>query len=46
MGNDKEINVVLVDDHVIIRDGLRSLLEKQSDIEVIAEADNGRTAIE
>jgi len=36
---------MLVDDHGIIRDGLRSLLEKQDDVEVVAEADDGRGAI-
>lgn len=39
------IRVVLVDDHQIVRDGLRSLLDKQLDIEVVGEADNGRDAI-
>jgi len=37
--------VVLADDHMIIRDGLRALLERQPDMEVVAEADNGRTAL-
>jgi DNA-binding NarL/FixJ family response regulator len=37
---------MLVDDHQIVRDGLRSLLAKQSDMEVIAEADNGRAAVQ
>jgi len=35
----------LADDHKIIREGLRSLLEKQDDMEVIAEADNGLTTV-
>ncbi len=39
------IRVLLVDDHKIVREGIRSLLEKQSDIEVIAEAGDGRTAL-
>jgi len=39
------ISVILVDDHVIMRDGLRQLLEVESDIEVIGEADNGRDAV-
>jgi DNA-binding NarL/FixJ family response regulator len=39
------IRVIIADDHMIVRDGLRSLLEKQPDIEVVAEADNGRTAL-
>jgi DNA-binding NarL/FixJ family response regulator len=43
--NKKKITVVLADDHMIIRDGLRALLERQPDMEVVAEADNGRTAL-
>ena len=39
------LKILLADDHRIMRDGLRSLLEKQPDMEVVAEADNGRTAI-
>ncbi len=39
------ISVILVDDHVIMRDGLRNLLEEESDIEIIGEADNGRDAV-
>ena len=40
------IKVLLVDDHAIIREGLRSLLEKQPDIEVVADTDDGRKALE
>jgi DNA-binding NarL/FixJ family response regulator len=40
------IRIVLADDHKIVRDGLRSLLEKEKDMEVVAEADNGRTTVE
>jgi DNA-binding NarL/FixJ family response regulator len=40
------IKVLLVDDHAIIREGLRSLLEKQHEIEVIADTDDGRKAVE
>ncbi len=39
------IRVLLADDHQIIREGLRSLLTDQKDIEVVAEADNGRSAL-
>jgi DNA-binding NarL/FixJ family response regulator len=39
------IRILLADDHKIMREGLRSLLEKQQGIEVIAETDNGRTAV-
>lgn len=40
------IKILLADDHGIIRDGLRSLLEKEPDIEVIGEAQDGRKAFE
>jgi DNA-binding NarL/FixJ family response regulator len=40
------IGVLLVDDHAIIREGLRSLLKKQPEMEVIADTDDGRRAIE
>lgn len=40
-----KIRILLADDHKIIRQGLCSLLENQSDMEVIAQADNGRTAV-
>ncbi len=43
--NKMKITVIIADDHMIVRDGIRSLLEKQPDIEVVAEADNGRTAL-
>jgi DNA-binding NarL/FixJ family response regulator len=39
------IRILLVDDHKITREGLRSLLEKQQDMDVVAEAENGRTAV-
>jgi len=39
------IRIIIADDHKIVRNGLRSLIEKELDIEVIAEADNGRTAV-
>ena len=39
------IGVLLVDDHVIVRDGLKTLLEAQGDMRVVCEADNGRNAV-
>lgn len=39
------IRVLLVDDHKIVRDGLRSLLAKETDISVVGEADSGRDAL-
>lgn len=40
------IKVIIADDHKIMRDGLKSMLEKQRDIEIIAEASDGRTSVE
>jgi len=40
------IGVLLVDDHAIMREGLRSLLERQPEIEVIADTGDGRKALE
>lgn len=39
------INVLIVDDHVIVRKGIRALLATEPDIQVIGEAKNGREAI-
>ena len=41
----KPIRILLVDDHAIVRDGIRSLLKTQPDIEVVGEADNGQAAV-
>ena len=40
------IRLMLVDDHQVIRTGLKSFLQTQPDLEVIAEANNGKEAIE
>ncbi len=42
----KKITVLLADDHTMIRQGLRTLLSNEPDIEVVAEADNGRQAVQ
>lgn len=39
------IRVLLADDHSIVRAGLRRIIEESQDIEVVAEADDGRAAI-
>lgn len=41
----KQINVLLVDDHQLVRAGIKALLETAGDICVAAEASNGREAI-
>ena len=38
------IRVILADDHVVVRAGIRQFIEQASDIQVIGEADNGREA--
>lgn len=42
---DTKIRLLLVDDQLIIRQGLRSLLEAKPDLEVVGEAENGQHAI-
>ena len=41
-----KIGVLIVDDHTVVRQGLRSFLELQEDIEVVGEAANGQEAID
>ena len=43
---DMSTRILLADDHKIVREGLRALIEKQPGMEVVAEAENGRTAVE
>lgn len=40
------IQVMIVDDQLLVRQGLRSLLETRPDLQVVGEAENGRQAIE
>ncbi|HEY8118058.1 MAG TPA: response regulator transcription factor [Methylophilaceae bacterium] len=40
-----QINVMLVDDHAVVRMGFKMLLESASDIKVVAEAENGEQAV-
>ena len=40
------IRILLADDHKLFRAGLRALLEQEPDLEIVAEADNGRAAVE
>jgi len=46
MNSSKRITVLLAEDHMIVREGLKKLLEAESDIEVIGEADTGQKAVE
>ena len=40
------ITIILADDHQMFREGLRTMLEQESDIEIIGEADDGLIALE
>lgn len=42
----RSIRVLLVDDHALVREGIRSLLQLHSDIDVVGEASDGREAIQ
>jgi len=42
----KKITVLLADDHTVVRQGLRTLLAVEPDIEVVGEAENGRQAVQ
>jgi DNA-binding NarL/FixJ family response regulator len=39
------IKIVLVDDHAVVRSGLRLLLDAQDDLEVVGEAGNAKDAV-
>jgi DNA-binding NarL/FixJ family response regulator len=42
----KRITVLLADDHMVVREGLRKLLQAEDDLEVVGEAQSGRQAVE
>jgi|SRR5437867_10233719 len=42
----QKITVLLADDHTVVRQGLRALLEAEEDITVVGEAENGRQAVQ
>jgi two-component system, NarL family, response regulator len=46
MGKDKKIRVIIVDDHSIVRMGLRALIDGEHDMTVVAEGANGEQAIQ
>ncbi|HUD70799.1 MAG TPA: response regulator transcription factor, partial [Dongiaceae bacterium] len=39
------IRLLLADDHTLLRQGLRALLEKEADIRIVAEAQDGREVV-
>ena len=41
----KQIKIVLIDDHELFRSGLKSILQKQEDFEVIGEASDGLAGV-
>jgi two-component system response regulator NreC len=43
---DRAIKILLVDDHTIVRQGLKLIISAQPDLEVVGEAANGREAVE
>lgn len=42
----KKLRILLADDHIVMRTGLRALLERQPDLEVVGESENGRETAE
>ncbi|HEX4596739.1 MAG TPA: response regulator transcription factor [Burkholderiaceae bacterium] len=42
----RKVRVLIADDHALVREGLRALLQAQPDIEVIGEAETGREAVQ
>lgn len=42
----KPVRIILADDHALVRAGIRALLEKLPDIEVVGEADDGRSVLQ
>jgi DNA-binding NarL/FixJ family response regulator len=45
-GNYERVKILIVDDHALFRVGIRNILEREPDLEVVAEADDGRTALD
>ena len=43
---DKTTRIVLADDHSLVRDGIRALLEEDANYEVIGEVSNGKEAVQ
>jgi DNA-binding NarL/FixJ family response regulator len=45
-GGEIPVRLLIADDHALVRQGLRGMLEREPDIEVVGEAHNGREAVE
>ncbi|MCC6607616.1 MAG: response regulator transcription factor [Anaerolineae bacterium] len=45
-GTADKITVLIVDDHLVVRQGIRFLLEQMEDIDIIGEASNGQQAVD
>jgi DNA-binding NarL/FixJ family response regulator len=45
-GSPKRIRILLADDHAVVRQGFRRILEAQEDMEIVGEASNGREAVQ
>ncbi len=45
-GEARKIRVLIVDDHAVVRDGIRAVLSLQKDIQVVGEAADGKTAVD
>jgi len=43
-GNGERVRILLVDDHALVRLGMRSILEREPDFEIVGEAEDGRRA--
>ena len=41
----KKLRILLADDHVVMRTGLRAFLERQPNLEVVGESENGRETV-
>lgn len=46
MTDEERVRVVLIDDHDLLRRGIRTMLERQGNVEVVGEADDGSRALE
>ena len=45
-GRDAMIRIIIADDHHLVRQGIRALLEKQPDLQIIGEAQDGKEAVQ